>query len=664
MLGLSAALYKRCHDTLLRCSEFDSDASVRAVFVTGDLYPFKIGLPGANNKLARVTAVLEYLLEQEPDAGPPVFVLFLRALSGHYKRGNALLNELEARAREVEEEWGRSAAAGLEKSAPDVDIPANSQSPKLADILKIEPENQGKPHQPMGGAQWFSRLAIEGRQHLHGCEAEICVIKELNGPYDCAGEDLPQFTASRLSWARGQGLFGPISLSQGRTVYLDLAWRAHCDPPILEDELRVASSLDVAKRDTKSSEWGVRQDFIRLRPGYYLFTIRIFAEGYYWVEDTYRLHWPGAGQESGIRLTRIGGRQDPKDQSAPAAANPLPELAVPGVTVTLLTEVLPTAYCYQLTSEKFPLVNVTLDNTGRGGANATMRIQAVIEGFSDLTIATPQVPQGTQSRIALLPLLRKEAVAALNEMRPTTLHVTVEQTAPAACLLHEQTYPIRLHARDTALLAVQGADGGIVDLSDYLAAWVTPRSPVMEQWLRRAAEQHPGKSMVGYQGASTLPQGAAVVRAQAQAIFTALKQEANLTYINSPLNMGQQAGQVTQRVRLPSESLAAGGSANCIDGTVLFASLLELASLEPLLMIVPGHAFVGWRIWRGVNQYEFLETTMIGSAEFVAAQQIGQQEYDDALAKGYFTRGLFDPGGFARLVDIAACRAKGILPLE
>lgn len=137
-----------------------------------------------------------------------------------------------------------------------------------------------------------------------------------------------------------------------------------------------------------------------------------------------------------------------------------------------------------------------------------------------------------------------------------------------------------------------------------------------------------------------------------------------MVYIDSPLNLGEQAGQVTQRVRLPTESLAAGGSANCIDGTVLFASLLELASIDPFIVIVPGHAFVGWRIWQGVHEYEFLETTMIGSDDFNAAQQVAQAQYNDALMRGYLNRGLFDPAGFARLIDVAACRTKGILPLE
>jgi hypothetical protein len=265
---------------------------------------------------------------------------------------------------------------------------------------------------------------------------------------------------------------------------------------------------------------------------------------------------------------------------------------------------------------------------------------------------------------SLLPILKPAAVATLNEIQPVTLRVTVEQGAPVERSLYDQTRRIKLHARDTALLAVEAPDGSVVDLTNYLAAWVTPRHVEIERLLRQAAEHHPDRQFVGYQGASTLAQGADIVRAQARAIFTALKEDVDLTYINSPLNLGKQQGQITQRVRLSSESLAAGGSANCIDGTVLFASLLELASIDPFIVIVPGHAFLGWRIWRGIDRYEFLETTMISSADFAAAQQTAQDQYDEALLKGYFSRGLFGPGSFARLVDVALCHAREIYPLE
>lgn len=338
--------------------------------------------------------------------------------------------------------------------------------------------------------------------------------------------------------------------------------------------------------------------------------------------------------------------------------------ASPGVDVTLLTETVPTAFCHQLDAEAFPLVTVTLDNTGKGCANATLRVSAGIEDYSDVAVASPCVSQGEQVQVSLLPILKPDAVATLNEIQPVTLRVTVEQSAPVERSLHDRTRRIKLHARDTALLAVEAHDGSVIDLTDYLAAWVTPRHVEIERLLRQAAEHHPDRQFVGYQGASTLAQGADIVRAQARAIFTALKEDVDLTYINSPLNLGKQQGQITQRVRLPSESLAAGGSANCIDGTVLFASLLELASIDPFIVVVPGHAFLGWRIWRDVDRYEFLETTMISSADFAAAQQAAQDQYDEVLMKGYFSRGLFDPGGFARLIDVAACRAREIYPLE
>ena len=363
-------------------------------------------------------------------------------------------------------------------------------------------------------------------------------------------------------------------------------------------------------------------------------------------------HAEGVAIGDGARVVR----QEP----TPPAVQP----AAPGVAVALLTRIVPTAYCHHLDASAFPLVTITLDNTGQGCANAALRASAFIEGYSDEAVASPRVAEGEQARVSLLPVLKPFAVATLNDIRPATLRIAVEQPAPTARTLYDQTERIQLHARDTALLAVKAPDGSITDLTGYLAAWVTPRRPEIEQLLRRAAEHHPARCFAGYQGASTLAEGAAIVRAQARAIFTALKQDANLVYVNSPLNLGQQAGQVTQRVRLPTESLAAGGSANCIDGTVFFASLLELASLDPFIVVVPGHAFVGWRTWRGVNQYEFLETTMIGSDDFNAAQQAAQARYEDVLAKGYLSRGLFDPGGFARLIDVAACRTQGIAPLE
>jgi hypothetical protein len=81
------------------------------------------------------------------------------------------------------------------------------------------------------------------------------------------------------------------------------------------------------------------------------------------------------------------------------------------------------------------------------------------------------------------------------------------------------------------------------------------------------------------------------------------------------------------------------------------------------VVVVPGHAFVGWRLWQDADQFEFLETTLTGADGFENALSSGREQYEDALSRGYFGRELFDAAGFARLIDVAACRAKGIYPL-
>lgn len=104
MAELSQVSYDRCYQTLLKCSEFDSDNALRAVFVVSDLAAFKASLPGGNSKAERVKSVMAYLLEQESPTREPALLLFLRALSCNYSRGTKLHYDLNGLARAVEDE--------------------------------------------------------------------------------------------------------------------------------------------------------------------------------------------------------------------------------------------------------------------------------------------------------------------------------------------------------------------------------------------------------------------------------------------------------------------------------------------------------------------------------------------------------------------------------
>lgn len=95
MTGLSGKLYQRCQMTLLKCSEFDSNALLRAVFVTDEISPFRSGLPEAANKKERVDACLAFLMDKRLSDGQSVLPLFITALRDRYHPGDALRDALE-----------------------------------------------------------------------------------------------------------------------------------------------------------------------------------------------------------------------------------------------------------------------------------------------------------------------------------------------------------------------------------------------------------------------------------------------------------------------------------------------------------------------------------------------------------------------------------------
>jgi hypothetical protein len=337
----------------------------------------------------------------------------------------------------------------------------------------------------------------------------------------------------------------------------------------------------------------------------------------------------------------------------------------PRVKTEFFTHVIPTAYYHLLSALDFPFFQVVIDNAHPNADDAKLSISAFIEDYSDLAKVTVEIAKGERKDVTLLPVLKHTALATLNDMRKVTLQISVRQDFPDTRNIYDDTKSIHLMARNRVLIATRNEEQRVIDLTRYLAAWVTPNNPEVAHMLRYAYDYHPGKALNGYQDGETTEESAKSVREQARAIFSALKYKAEFAYVNSALNWEIQPGWITQKVRLPGECLTERGLANCLDGTVLFASLLELIGIKPLLVLVPGHAFVGWHTERDSDQYEFLETTMIGTGDFDQAQAQATTLYTQAMNAKDFERELFHPFGFARLIDVVHYRHKeGIYPLE
>ena len=319
-------------------------------------------------------------------------------------------------------------------------------------------------------------------------------------------------------------------------------------------------------------------------------------------------------------------------------------------TVRLRMTHIPTATYHLLNEAENPLVEIKVENIDLKARR--LRISSRLEGYSAEAIDTIELeargkPNATRT-VTQLPTLFPERIRTVRELTRASVTVLVEEIG-GKIETHE-SLSVWLLARNAAPLAVRNPAGGWVDLTRYFGAFVTPNQRDILLFLRQVARRHPEGRLTGYQNDVLL---------QVQAIFEALKQDADITYVNSLLAFNPEESARGQRVRLPRESLEEH-QANCMDGTLLFASLLEAATLNPAIVIIPGHAFIGWEAPQKSGAWDYLETTMIGTNSFDEARTIGQQKaafWEQKAAAG-------KPDLFRRwsLRDLRG--AFGITPLE
>lgn len=275
----------------------------------------------------------------------------------------------------------------------------------------------------------------------------------------------------------------------------------------------------------------------------------------------------------------------------------------------------PTSYYHLLDRSMDPLISCEVYAADTAKGPRRVRVTSYIEGYSAKAVNTFEVPATHTYRFDQLPTLFQDSIRNLTEVTRASLNILVEDLDGAVEL--QESYPIWLLARTAAPLAVRDPKtGGWRNMTHYLGAFVTPNAPSLMTFERIAARHHPDGRLIGYQINKDH------IEPQVKAIFEALKEEGNITYVNSTIDFSPEQGFNGQRIRLPRESLA-DHEANCVDGTVLFASLLEAISLSPAIVLVPGHAFLAWETWRDRNgdsdEWRFLETTMIGSHTFEEA---------------------------------------------
>ncbi len=297
------------------------------------------------------------------------------------------------------------------------------------------------------------------------------------------------------------------------------------------------------------------------------------------------------------------------------------------------------------------LVVATFTNTGP----TPMRVQlsAQIEHYSDWAATTVYLePNGGTETVHLHPVLWPEAIENLTSMKQANLHIRLRLLTPHEATLEDFTDRIDIYARRdfpwTLYEVVDGLDEHTNNM--LLAAWVTPNDPAVEEWIRRAADYHPWGDMPGGYDYS--------VYDRLEALWEALDNEYEVTYVSTHFNIGDEIYDdlYFQRIRFPVEVLYQQ-SANCIETTLLWAAAAEALYLHPYIVLVPGHAYVAIDADPEGEEAYFIETTLIGGADFDAAIARGGEEWQEDREHLAAGETWYD------MVDVWEARDMGILPM-
>ena len=227
----------------------------------------------------------------------------------------------------------------------------------------------------------------------------------------------------------------------------------------------------------------------------------------------------------------------------------------------------------------------------------------------------------------------------------------LEVTLAADGVVQSRSLAVRLHPLEEAPYYVrEGRER--VDLGWIFAGYVDPYDAVVDEVLALARRVQPGFDN------AVARRDAAIDLRRVGAVWAALEAH-GLRYDDRDPALGRGPVVWSQRVRVPQATWR-DRRANCIDSSVLIASVLERIGLEPLVVLVPGHAFVGYRNADGSAEY--LETTLLGARagavdSFERARAAGRARWRRAAAK---LDGRHAPE--YAIVDVRKARRIGILP--
>ena len=244
-----------------------------------------------------------------------------------------------------------------------------------------------------------------------------------------------------------------------------------------------------------------------------------------------------------------------------------------------------------------------------GHANTVVRIELAETPFYARSVSTFVLPKERTEYIIYPDILwRYNALRDNEQAEPISVVANVEVDGKD---LGQKVRTFSVRGINECLLGFnkQLPDGRTRYVSTRLfyAAYVNEENPLIDKVLREALNTRIVRRFLGYQSTPEM------VDKQVYALWYVLQKRyfkySSVSYSSLSSNVVY-----AQRVRTFEDALNSS-QINCVDGSVLFASLLRAINITPVLVQMPGHMFVGYYTDSAKKNLTFLETTMIGDVD-------------------------------------------------
>lgn len=268
-----------------------------------------------------------------------------------------------------------------------------------------------------------------------------------------------------------------------------------------------------------------------------------------------------------------------------------------------------------------------------------------------------------------------EALIKVRQQRPINVSFSASINGSALPEVTE-TYTLRSINDCPLCISYDKTGRHDLDLKFLFAAYVNENHPQVQDILKEALECQIVKQFDGYQS-----ENVEQVRLQVWAIWNAL-QRRGIKY--SSVTTTPQSEMVhSQTVRFMDQSINSQ-QANCVDGSVLMASVLRKIGIKSYLVLIPGHCFLAFDPFPNNAGLPIgLETTLLGADEITDVKSINLlpeqeivKEYADSLKTflAAIQSGDKKLQGYARLlqsqenaqfglISIEDARKQGIMPI-